>query len=110
MITLPHSANQKIPIEKFLAAWIIWVERFHNSTAWEGFHFPFDWQKETLAVLIGGGRLSGLDAMVRFLANPTARDTMQISGDFLAVNTQWLSKCNDALSSRSREVSGVFLT
>jgi hypothetical protein len=66
MITLPHSANQKIPIEKFLAAWIIWVERFHNSTAWEGFHFPFDWQKETLAVLIGGGRLSGLDAMVRF--------------------------------------------
>jgi hypothetical protein len=110
MITLPHSANQKIPIEKFLAAWIIWVQRFHNSTAWEGFHFPFDWQKETLAVLIGGGRLSGLDAMVRFLANPTARDTMQISGDFLAVNAQWLSKCNDALSSRSREVAGVFLT
>jgi hypothetical protein len=50
-IALPHSANQKIPVEKVPAAWIIWGERFHRSRAWEGFHFPFDWQTESLSKL-----------------------------------------------------------
>lgn len=109
-ITLPHSANQLIPIEKFLAAWIIWVERFHGSTDWENFHFPFDWQTESLSTLLEGGRLSGLDAMLRFLASPEARNTMQASYDFLNANAQWLEKCDDAVSSRGNQVIGAVLT
>ncbi len=109
-ITLPHSANQLIPIEKFLAAWIVWVERFHRSTDWDKFHFPFDWQTESLSTLIEGGRLSGLDAMLRFLARPEDRNTMQASHDFLDANTQWLKKCDDAVSSRGNQVTGAVLT
>ena len=110
MITLPHSANQKIPVKRFLAAWIIWAEQLYNCSTWEGFHFPFNWKKEKLATIVGDGRLSGLDAMVRFLAHPAARNTMQISDDFLAVNAEWLNRCYDALSPSSRDVSGAVLT
>jgi len=109
-ITLPHSGNQQIPIEKFLAAWIIWVERFHRTTAWEKFHFPFDWQTESLSTLLEGGRLSGLDALVRYLASPSARNTMQVSHDFLDANSVWLEKCDDAVSSRGKQVTGAVLT
>lgn len=105
-----HSSNQQIPVEKFLAAWIIWAERFHQSTAWEELHFPFDWQRDCLANLLHGGRISGLDAMLRFLASPSARDTMQITDDFLTANAIWLSKCNDATSSRGNPVTGAVLT
>jgi hypothetical protein len=109
-IILSQASNHRVPVENFVAAWIIWVERFHLSTAWEEFHFPFDWQKEILAILLIGGRHSGLDAMVRFLAPPSARNTMQISDAFLTVNAQWLSKCDDALSSRGNKVLGGVLT
>jgi len=109
-IILPQSSNHRVPIENFVAAWLIWMDRFHLSTAWDGFHFPFDWQKESLTTLIEGGRHSGLDAMVRFLAIPSARDTMQISDAFLTINAHWLSKCDDALSSRSNKVFGAVLT
>lgn len=109
-ITLPHSGHQQIPIENFLAAWIIWIERFHNTTAWENFHFPFDWQRESLSTLLEGGRPSGLDAMVRYLASPSVRNTMQVSHHFLDANSEWLEKCDDAVSSRHKPVTGAVLT
>jgi hypothetical protein len=109
MIILPHSANHEVHIENFVAAWINWVERFHRSRNWDEFHFPFDWKKENLAPLIQGGRISGLDAMCRFLAPTGARNTRQVSHKFLEDNNQWLEKCEDAISSRGRHVIGAVL-
>jgi len=106
---LTHSNKTTIPVEEFVAAWIIWVERYHSLTQWQTFCMPRLNAKETLAVTLRKGREGSLDVMLRMLAPVAHRNTMQATNPFMVANEKWLDRCQ-AISPRGREVQGASLT
>jgi hypothetical protein len=108
-MTLTHSNKTTIPIEEFVAAWIIWVERYHLPANWQTFCMPRLNAREILAVTLLNGRAGSLDVLLRMLAPVAYRNAMQATNPFMAANAMWLDRCQ-ATSPRGRNVQGAKLT
>ena len=107
-IILTESRNHNIPVEEFVAAWIIWVERYHLPAPWETFCMPRLEAHETLETALQKGKAGSLDVMLRMLAPVGYRKTMQSTKKFMAANAKWLARC-DTISPKGRKAQGAKL-
>ena len=108
-IILTHSNKHPIPAEEFVAAWIIWVERYHMPAQWQTFRMPRLNAKEILEVTLRKGRAGSLDVLLRMLAPAGFRNTMQATNPFMVANKEWLVGCR-ATSPKRKNVQGAKLT
>jgi len=105
---LTESKNHAIPVDEFVAAWIIWVERYHPQATWQTFCMPRLNEHEILETALQRGKAGSLDVMLRMLAPDTCRNTMQSTNKFMLANKKWIAGCQTK-SPKGREAAGAKL-
>ncbi len=87
-IRLPHAGrDHTVATPLFVAVWRVIVDAFAGGPAdWRTLALPRHHRRCTLAQQLSADRALSLDVLLRLLAPPSYRNTMQATGQFMAAN------------------------
>ncbi len=106
-LVFPHAANASVPLEQFVAAWIVWIHRFHPPADWRTAALPRGMQAIKLRDQLAKGREGGVDVLCRMLLPVRYRNTMQATNPFMRANESWLQRASCV--GKKRLVEGAVL-